>query len=136
MLFECLIKRESWFIIWSQIKSNNKKPETLSFIHSFLSNFPQQLVYWNFQTNCCTAELFSCINVALINYINLLLVFLLIDMIQSRNNNYNYQNVPAVAVRKNLDYFPLKQIILTGPRSDYWSSRFWPFIKKKIYISI
>ena len=41
------------------------------------------------------------------------------NMIQSRHNNYNYQNVPAVAVRKNLDYFPLKQIILTGPRSDY-----------------
>ena len=31
------------------------------------------------------------------------------DMMQSRHNDYNYQNVPAV--RKNLENFPLKQII-------------------------
>ena len=31
------------------------------------------------------------------------------DMMQSRHNDYNYQNVPIV--RKNLENFPLKQII-------------------------
>ena len=31
------------------------------------------------------------------------------DIMQSRHNDYNYQNVPAV--RKNLENFPLKQII-------------------------
>ena len=31
------------------------------------------------------------------------------DMLQSRHNDYNYQNVPAI--RKSLENFPLKQII-------------------------
>ena len=62
--------------------------------------------------NFRTAEQFSSINTAIKSPKSFTGIFtdtMMTDMMQSRHNDYNYQNVPAV--RKNLENFPLKQII-------------------------